>query len=330
MTNIFIIDDSVLFRTKMSKDIESQVDLKIIGTANDAVIAQKRFKMFDDFPEIVILDVEMPKIDGLTFLENYLSKVDTKVIVCTSNYKTHKRKALLLGAVDVIDKSQINANNSAKLIEAIKKVRDPNKKVTSAINTSYNHNLVANSSKIVALGASTGGLEVLEDIFSSLPSSTPPILVVQHMGRDIMPTFVPKLKSICKVNIKEAIHNELVKESTVYIAPFGKHLTIKDTVGGYKIVISDGEKVSYHKPSIDLLFNSVASCAKNKSSAFILTGMGTDGVEGIKNIKNSGGKTFAQDEQSCKVFGMPKAAIESKMIDKIIKPQHIVSQILSS
>ena len=330
MTNIFIIDDSVLFRTKMSKDIELQEDLKIIGTANDAMIAQKRFKMFDDFPEIVILDVEMPQIDGLTFLQNFLSKIDTKVIVCTSNYDTHKRKALLLGAFDVIDKSKINSNNSAILIEAIRKARDPNKKVVKKINLDYNHNLVSNNTKIVALGASTGGLEVLEDIFTSLPSSTPPILVVQHMGRDIMPTFIPKLKSICKVEIKEAKHNEKIKHSTVYIAPFGRHLTIKDSKDGYKIVISDGEKVSYHKPSIDILFNSVASISKKNSLAFILTGMGYDGVDGIKSIKNLGGKTFAQDEQSCKVFGMPKAAIESNMIDKIVKPQDIVSEILSN
>jgi len=329
MTNIFIIDDSVLFRTKMSKDIELQADLKIIGTANDAMIAQKRFKMFDDFPEIIILDVEMPQIDGLTFLQNYLSKIDTKVIVCTSNYDTHKRKALLLGAFDVIDKNKINIDNSALLIESIKKARDPNKKVKVKTNNNYN-NTKMNNSKIIAIGASTGGLEVLEKIFVSLPNKTPPILVVQHMGRDIIPTFIPKFKLSCKVNIKEAKHDEILEQNTVYIAPFGKHLTIKKDINRYKIVISNGEKVSYHKPSIDVLFNSVAKVANKNSLAFILTGMGYDGVDGIKSIKNSGGKTFAQDEQSCKVFGMPKAAIESNMIDKIIKPEYIVSEILSS
>ena len=330
MTNIFIIDDSVLFRTKLSKDIDSEPDLKVLGTANDVMIAKKRFNIFETFPEIIILDVELPEIDGLTFLENDLSKMDTKVIVCATNYNKYKNKALSLGAVDVIDKTKVNINNSAILIDAIRKVKDKSKKLKKKINTFYNHSLSYNISKIIAIGASTGGLEVLEEIFSSLPISTPPILVVQHMGRDIVPTFIPKLKELCKVDIKEAKHNEIVKHSTVYIAPFGRHLTIINSEDGYKIVISDGEKVSYHKPSIDTLFNSVAIAAKRNSLAFILTGMGSDGVDGIKSIKQSGGKTFAQDEQSCKVFGMPKAAIESKMIDKVIKPEYIATEIISS
>ncbi len=329
MTDIFIIDDSVLFRTKMSKDIESQQDLKVVGTANDAMIAKKRFNTFDTFPEIVILDIEMPTIDGLTFLKDYLSKIDTKVIVCTSNYDKYKNKALLYGAVDIIDKTNINKSTDI-LINTINKFKNPNKKAINKINLNYNHSLRSNNLKLVAIGTSTGGLEVLEEIFSSLPKNTPPILVVQHMGRDIIPTFIPKLQQVSNVKIKEATHNEIINHSTIYVAPFGKHLTIKSYENSYKIIISDGEKVSYHKPSIDILFNSVASSAKNNALAFILTGMGYDGVDGIKNIKLSGGKTFAQDEKSCKVFGMPKAAIESKMIDKIIDPKYIANEIVKN
>ena len=331
MTNIFIIDDSVLFRTKMSKDIESQPNLKVIGTANDVMIAKKRFNMLDEFPQIVILDVEMPEIDGLTFLEDVLSRIDTKVIVCTSCIDKYKRKALSLGAVDVIDKKEINQKNSSVLVESINKHKKLIKKSinkTTKIMKSINKNF--SDKKLVVIGASTGGLEILEYIFKSLPSKTPPILVVQHMGRDIMSTFIPKLKKLCKVDIKEAMNDEIVEQNRVYIAPFGKHLSIKENKTKYKIVITDEVRVSFHKPSIDVLFNSVAKIRSRNVSAFILTGMGSDGVEGIKNIKTSGGKTYAQDEQSCTVFGMSKVAIESKMIDEIIKPEDIVSQILSN
>jgi len=331
MINIFIIDDSVLFRTKMTKDIELNENLKVIGTANDVDIAIKRLKIFKTLPDIIILDVEMPKVDGLTFLEEYLSQLDTNVIVCTSYYEKYKQKASRLGAFAVLDKQVIFNNNSTILISEINKLNHIKKfNHTDSKTQKISKRNTLNNSKVIAIGASTGGLNILENILLSLPSEIPPILIVQHMGRDIIPTFIPKIEKHSNIKIKQAKHNDKIEKNTVYIAPFNKHLMVaKDTNGGIKIVISNGDKVSYHRPSIDLLFTSLAESVKQNAAAFILTGMGYDGVNGIKAIKQNGGKTFAQDEQSSQVFGMPKAAIESKVIDRIISDKDIVFEILS-
>jgi len=328
MTNIFIIDDSVLFRTKMTKEIEKNSNFKVIGTANDVDIAIKKLKLLKELPDVIILDVEMPKIDGLTFLKDHLSKLNINVIVCTSYYQKYKQKAALYGAFDVLDKQVIFNKNTDKLISTIEKAAT---KVDSNFKTKIINNNYAKTynSKVIAIGASTGGLNILENILLSLPKETPPILIVQHMGRDIIPTFIPKIKRNSSVNIKEAQDSDKIEKNTVYIAPYNKHIIITKKNNELKITISDGEKVSYHRPSIDVLFNSLANCVKQNAVAFILTGMGYDGVDGIKNIKKYGGKTFAQDEKSSKVFGMPKAAIESNMIDKVISDKEIVKEILS-
>ncbi len=330
MINIFIIDDSVLFRTKLTKELDKDDNIKVVGTANDVMIAQKKLKIIKDFPDIIILDIELPQIDGLTFLKESLSKSDMKVIVCTSHYEKYKDKAILYGADAILDKNRLTNDDSSILLETIHTVKNRLQNTKQRIN-SNNTISMKKATKIVAIGASTGGLEILETIIPLLPNKTPPILIVQHMGRDIIPTFIPKIKEKSKVQIKEAKHKDILEENTIYFAPFNKHLSIKKTQeNNYTVIISDQEKVSYHKPSIDVLFNSIATEAASDAVAFILTGMGYDGVQGIKNIKQSGGKTFAQDEDSCKVFGMPKAAMESNMIDKVISPLDIPREILFS
>ncbi len=332
MVDIFIIDDSVLFRTKMTKAIEQYTKYKVVGTANDVMIAQKKINILDGFPAIIILDVELPKIDGLTFLKDFLSAMECKVIVCTSYYSKYKTKAFSLGAYDVIDKNLIKDKNVDILIDTLNKLNTKdNRKISNytdkfLLKSKYNKN----SNHIIAIGSSTGGLEVLDTILQSLPNTAPPILIVQHMGRDINGTFIPKMLKKSNIHIQEAIHDEPVKNGTVYIAPFNSHLSIKKKYDNkYYIVIQNTEKISYHRPSIDVLFNSFAIYVKSNAMAFILTGMGYDGVDGIKNIKQAGGKTFAQDEKSCTVFGMSKVAIESNMIDQVLTPQDIVKVISS-
>jgi chemotaxis protein methyltransferase CheR len=185
------------------------------------------------------------------------------------------------------------------------------------------------SEKVIAIGSSMGGLSIIEDTLLSLKENTPPILIVQHTSRDILPSIIAKLSPKCKVTIKEAKNDEIIEQGTVYFAPHNKHLSIKNISNGiYKTLLKDGEKISNHKPSIDFLFNSLAKEVKRHTIAFILTGMGNDGVDGIKNIKLSGGKTYAQDEDSCEVFGMAKLAIEDGYIDKVITPKEISKQIL--
>ena len=326
MTNIFIIDDSILYRKKITSDLESHTDITVVGTANDVMMAQKKLNLLKTIPDIIILDVELPQIDGLTFLKDVLSTLNTKVIVCTSYYNKYREKAISLGAMAVIDKEQININCTDILLQNIQKVQSRGIKKSSA-----KINIVKPNTKIIAIGASTGGLEVLESVISKLPSKIPPILIVQHMGRDIIPTFIPKIQATSHVQIKEAKNGEYIEENTVYFAPFNKHLTIKkESKNKYILLTNTQDKVSYHRPSIDMLFNSVANEAQSNSVGFILTGMGYDGVAGISKIKENGGKTFAQNEQSSKVFGMPKAAIEANVIDKVICQDEIAGCITTS
>ena len=317
MINIFIIDDSVLFRTQLTKTIQTNTTLNVLGTANDVNIAQKKLKLLKTPPDIIILDVELPGINGITYLKNELSKLDTKVIVCTSSIDKYKNEAFKAGAYKTIDKSKIEQDLLPILLQLTIK--------RTSISNLFSTN---NNSAIVAIGASTGGLDVLDTILTALPKHTPPILIVQHSSRDIAHSFLPKLQKRCKINIKEAQHEEIIEPNTAYFAPYNKHLVIKKEQRDlYKLLINNSNNDSYYKPSINMLFNSMAQEVQQNSIAFILTGMGNDGVEGIKNIKKIGGKTFAQDEQSCLVFGMPKVAINEHSIDMVLTPQEIASQI---
>jgi chemotaxis protein methyltransferase CheR len=184
------------------------------------------------------------------------------------------------------------------------------------------------SEKVVAIGSSMGGLSVLEEVLSTLNENIPPILIVQHISRDTLSNSIKKLSKKCKVKLKIAQDGEAIEKSTVYFAPYNKHLSIKKiSQGMYKTILSDGARVSNHKPSIDILFNSFAKEVKSHATAFILTGMGNDGVEGMKNLKASGAKTYAQDEESSEVFGMARIAIDSGYIDKVIHPKDIAKYI---
>ena len=323
MITVFIIDDSVLFRTQLTKTLESIANLQVVGTANDAAMAEKKLKLLKDVPNIVILDIEMPKVDGLTFLKDILSKLDTKVIVCTSYYEKYKKEALKYGAASVLDKKDI-LQDSKTIISQIEKLSASSRPTMQRRTFAKN-----NISKVVVIGSSTGGLDVISTILKLLPSNTPPILIVQHLGRDIFSTLLPTLQETTKVKLKEAQDGEDVLPNTVYFAPFATHLKIKKiSYGSYKIELNDDEKVSYHKPSIDVLFNSAAKEVGKDTSAFLLTGMGFDGVDGIANIKKQGGFTFAQDEQSSQVFGMAKVAIEKGVIDKVLSPKNMLEYML--
>jgi two-component system chemotaxis response regulator CheB len=185
------------------------------------------------------------------------------------------------------------------------------------------------TNKVVAIGSSMGGLSVLEDILSKLEQNSPPVLIVQHMSRDILPSVIEKLSLKCKVRLKEAEDQETIEQGCVYFAPYNKHLKIKKISRGvYKTLLDDAEKISNHKPSIDVLFKSFALEVKRDAHVFILTGMGVDGVDGMKHLKASGAKTYAQDEQSSEIFGMAKVAIEAGYIDKVIASNEIPKYIL--
>ena len=321
MKDIFIIDDSVLFRTKITKEIEDKTEFKVIGTANDTQIATKKLKLLKTAPDIILLDVELPGMDGLTYLKELLEvhKIKSKVVVCTSYWAKYKDKAIQNGAFKVVDKE--NYKEIFTLLDNLY-----NKPTISQ--SHFNLSSKQTKNKLIAIGASTGGLEILSEILQPLPSTISPIVVVQHLSRDILYTFLPKIQEKCKVKLKVAHHGVKLEDGCVYFAPYNKHLKVKKVgLNDYEIVLDDSND-TFHKPSIDILFHSIAKEVKHNAVAFILTGMGNDGVEGIKAIKDAGGKTYAQDKDSCVVFGMPKAAIESKKIDDILTPMQIVDKII--
>lgn len=361
--NIFLIDDSVVFRQSFIKYIEAFPKINIIGTANDAVMGEKKLKISTLKPDVIILDIEMPKIDGIDFLKQIMHDDPMRVIVCSSyiESKPHLRQqALAAGALKVIQKPTFKDDDllSKELIEAIRSVAKmpisnnkhlsfgsySNNTSRQAYNTSVNHPTKASFeqksyltnhidikqqssqmiSKIVAIGSSTGGAAVVEKIISLLPNKIPPILIVQHMAPDILSSFVKRINTNSKFEIKIASNNEKILPNTIYFAPGDKHLKIKKlSLSEYHTILTDGEKVSHHKPSVDVLFESFAAEIGNKTVAFILTGMGFDGAQGMKHIKQKGGRTFAQNEKSCVVYGMPKEAVNLGAVDKEISPEDI-------
>ena len=326
---VFIIDDSVLIRVKIKNILSTCKEIKVIGEASNPVEAFARFSEVG-LPDVFILDLEMPKMNGLEFLKKMKSQKMVPTIIYSSYVKTGSSLAidcLSLGAFDIILKDK--KENKYELIdEFISKIKSASKSknLNNSRKSEINKNtILKNSDKIIAIGASTGGVQTLEQIFINLAKNHAPIIVVQHMPAGFTRSFAKSLNSLCKNSlIKEAVHNDLVKPGVILIAPGGIHLEIKHIRNEeYKVVLKDFPKVSSHKPSVDVLFTSIAKEVKNKSIAFILTGMGKDGAQGMKKIKEIGGKTYGQNEESCVVYGMPKIAYDIGAINKQVRVDDI-------
>ena len=346
---VFIVDDSVMVRSLFSQVVNNNKDMEVVGVAGDPIMADRKMANLD--VDIIILDVEMPKMNGLDYLKQIMSTNPKPVIMCSSTFedKTSSQavKALSLGAVDIIGKNnskikEFVTNSSNTLIQAIhkavksnisqtvRKVKDtPPSVAPSTTAKGFNKSLFS-SSTIIAIGSSTGGVQILESILTKLPDNCPPILIVQHMPAAFVASMSSRINNICKITVKIAIDDEIIEPNTAYISPGDIHMNIKKIGSEYKISLIDSEKVSHHKPSVDVLFNSFANEVSGQNiKAFILTGMGYDGAAGIYEIKKQGGKTYAQDEQSCTVYGMPKEAVKLGAIDRSLTPVEMVDCIMS-
>jgi len=333
MINIFIIDDSMFIRNILIKILKDKDDIKIIGEAANPVDAMSMFKK-TGIPDVFILDLEMPKMDGLTFLKKLQEERPTPTIIFASlphDKSTKAIEALELGAFDIVVKpkelNKINdntfINHFVKKIKASVNMKNINYKKEVRSSVISNHN---DSNKIIAIGASTGGVQTLENILSQLKPSHPPIFITQHMPEGFTTSFANRLNKICiNSNVREVTKSELIKNGDIFIAPGNMHLEIEKLINNkFQTVLKDYPKVSNHKPSVDVLFKSFAKEVKKRSLAFILTGMGRDGALGIKMIRDSGGETYGQDEETSIVYGMPKVAFKLDGIDKQVSINEVI------
>ncbi|WP_224997068.1 chemotaxis response regulator protein-glutamate methylesterase [Cesiribacter sp. SM1] len=326
---VLIIDDSALVRQTLKAILESDPEIRVLGTAGDPYIAVQ--KIHKEKPDVITLDIEMPKMDGLTFLQKLMRQAPMPVVVISNQTVNGARiglQALEAGAVDVITKPKLGTDihseeSRINLIDKVKSAFIAGKKwtakETSGIGSTAGHSsagqpaLVKKCSlshdTVIAIGASTGGTEAIKTFLTTLPPSMPPILIVQHMPEKFTASFAKRLNESCSLTVKEAQNNETVHANTVYIAPGDHHMRILRKGAQKVIQITKGELVSRHRPSVNVLFNSVAECVGKNAIGIIMTGMGDDGASEMVSMHKKGAYTIAQDEESSVVFGMPHKAI---------------------
>jgi two-component system, chemotaxis family, protein-glutamate methylesterase/glutaminase len=344
--NVLIVDDSALVRQVLTEILATQPALHVMAAVADPLFAMQRMRI--TWPDVIVLDIEMPRMDGITFLRKIMAERPTPVVVCASLSSTGAAttlQALAAGAVAVVAKPKLGMRThlldaSAELIHAVKAASRANLRnlrssasampegdATHALD-SVRGPLEASQGAVVAIGTSTGGTQALEAIFSQLPRNTPPIVVVQHMPEKFTAAFAERLDGICRVAVKEAQHGDAVLRGQVLIAPGGRHMTLQRSGATYYVQVNDGPSVHHHRPSVDVLFSSVAKAAGGNALGIIMTGMGSDGALGLQEMHDAGAHTVAQDEATSIVFGMPKEAIKLGAVDRVLPLHELGREIL--
>lgn len=337
---IFIIDDSALLRKSISDIVESSPRIELLGTAHDPIFAETKFLKLG-YPDVLILDLEMPRMDGLSYLKQLMKSNPLPVIICSSyalKGSIQAIEALSLGAIDIIEKPKLGVSafiddsrmDIIRLIISASKYKIKNridKPVSSSIIDSsisfLRESRISNfgiGEKIIAIGSSTGGVQILEKIIKNLKSDIPPILIVQHMPKGFTKSLAERLNRSVFFEVLEAENMMEVQKNRIIIAKGNKHLQLIEKRGSYFVELLDGPKINYHRPSVDVLFKSCAKIGKRRIVAFILTGMGRDGAYGLLDIRKNNGHTFAQNEDSCAVYGMPKEAVLLDAVEKSVTP----------
>ena len=323
---VLIVDDSALIRSVMAEIVNSQPDMEVVGTAPDPLVAREMIKQTN--PDVLTLDVEMPKMDGLDFLEKLMRLRPMPVLMVSSLTERGSEitmRALELGAVDFVTKPKISIQSGmreytemiADKIRAASKARIRARTlaphgapaVPGTAPLPILRNPLLSSEKLIIVGASTGGTEAIREFLMQMPSDCPGILITQHMPEGFTRSFARRLDSLCKISVQEAAGGERVLPGHAYIAPGHSHLTLTRSGANYMTKIDQGEPVNRHRPSVDVLFRSAAQFAGKNAVGVILTGMGKDGAQGMLEMKAAGAYNFAQDEASSVVFGMPREAI---------------------
>lgn len=341
--SVLIVDDSAVVRQTLQEILESDEDIEVMGVASDPFVAAE--KMRDRVPDVITLDIEMPRMDGLTFLKKIMQQHPIPVVICSSLAESESAsalKALELGAVDIITKpkigtkeffeeSRIHILDSVKSAAKARLDKKPSRmsvepKLTADVilAKSQSQAMIQTTEKVLVVGASTGGTEALREFLTAMPLDTPGIVIVQHMPENFTRSFAERLNSLCKIHVKEAQHGDSVLRSHALIAPGNRHLLLKRSGARYYVEVNDGPLVNRHRPSVDVLFRSAARYAATNAIGIIMTGMGDDGARGMLEMHEAGSHTIAQDETSCIVFGMPREAIQHGGVD-VVLPLHKIA-----
>ncbi len=337
-----IVDDSAIIRKMLKQMLETNSDIEVIGSAPDPYVA--RNKIVELKPDVITLDLEMPRMDGLTFLKKLMKAMPIPVIVVsgiTAKGCALSIEALESGAIDVIEKPSLNDQASVDAFSArlCDKIIGASKATVSKMVSQARHGMVrkrlvaqkaVNTGRIIAIGASTGGTDALKTVLTQIPKNCPPIVIVQHMPDNFTNAFARRLDKSCEIEVVEAVDKMEALPGRAIIANGARHLTIsRNGLTRYFVNSTPGQLVCRHMPSVEVLFDSVAAEAGNKAIGVMLTGMGADGANAMLRLHDTGAKTIAQDEKSCVVFGMPKEAIKLGAVDKIVPLDAVPETIFS-
>ncbi|WP_189532991.1 protein-glutamate methylesterase/protein-glutamine glutaminase [Paludibacterium paludis] len=352
--NVMVVDDSAVVRQVLSEVLEQSPGIKVIGTATDPIMAMEKMKA--QWPDVIVLDVEMPRMDGITFLKQLMQTRPTPVVICSSLTQKGTEttmQAMAAGAIEVVAKPtsgvrQFLQDSGNTLVNAVKaasmarmnrvrslpstpSISDARPKLSADVileaASPGNAAMVQTTERIVAIGTSTGGTQALEAILTTLPRTCPGLAIVQHMPEKFTASFADRLNRLSQIEVKEAEDRDRILPGRALIAPGGKHMMIKRSGAFYQVEVVDGPLVSRHKPSVDVLFRSAAKFAGKNALGIIMTGMGDDGAKGLKEMHDAGAGTIAQDEESCVVFGMPKEAIKLGAADEVMALDKIAQAI---
>lgn len=329
-----IVDDSAMVREILSRELQRDPMIEIVGTAPDPFVARDKIVALK--PDVLTLDVEMPRMDGLSFLDKLMQFHPMPVIVLSSLTQKGSKLAidmLSAGAVEVLSKPGPAYSVGDMTVELAEKIKSASharvsRAVVKTVVRPERRSLASTTNKVIAVGASTGGTQALQEFLTSLPSDAPGIAIVQHMPEHFTRSFAERLNGLCKIEVKEAVTGDTIVSGRALIAPGNFHMLVKRSGATYIAEVKDGPLISRHRPSVDVLFKSVATYVGNNAIGVLMTGMGSDGAEGLKEMRRCGAETIAQDEASCVVFGMPRAAIEIDAASRIVPLNAIADEVL--
>ena len=345
---VIVVDDSAVVRQVVTALLSEDPDIEVYAAVADPILAIARMNV--QWPDVIVLDVEMPRMDGITFLKKIMAERPTPVVICSTLAESGAKtsiEALSAGAAAIITKPKIGLKQflvdaSDDLVAVVKAAAKANVKrllPKAVVVGKYTADVIMpaadkhsamlqTTERVVALGTSTGGTQALEVVLTSLPRVTPGIVIVQHMPEKFTAEFAKRLNSMCQIEVREAQNNDRVVPGRALLAPGGKHMLLRRTGAQYYVEVMDGPLVNRHRPSVDVLFRSVAKCAGANALGVIMTGMGDDGAAGLLEMRNAGAHTVAQDEESCVVFGMPKEAIKRGGVEKTVTLSAISREIM--
>jgi two-component system chemotaxis response regulator CheB len=348
---ILIVDDSAVVRQVLTALLDAAPGITVINAVADPILAMERMKI--QWPDVIVLDVEMPRMDGITFLKKIMQERPTPVVICstlTEKGAQTTMEALAAGAVAIVAKPKLGLKQflqdaSDDLITAVRTAARANVRRLVArsnsplaapakhtadviLSPAENRAMVQTTERVVAIGTSTGGTQALEEVLTALPRVSPGIIIVQHMPEKFTAAFAARLNSLCQISVQEACNNDRVIQGRALIAPGGKHMLLRRNGAQYFVEVVDGPLVNRHRPSVDVLFRSVAKCAGVNALGVIMTGMGDDGAAGLLEMRNAGARTVAQDEESCVVYGMPKEAVKRGGVERTVHLNAIYKEIL--